>query len=448
MEPIFFDKFLGDLRMQLLRRWGNRRYLMGLSYVMPLACSALSVPESRPPTDSEWKRSATLRNKSEPMLVPTACYYLRTIQVRSVSYVTEMKSFSKLPAIIAKLLTDALLVRAGLQRRCPTGACRLEIVFASLKGGVGRSTALAVAASDLASRGRNVLVIDLDLEAPGLGEITLDAARTPMFGVLDYLVEDGIGGIPNSLLDRFVGTSSLTVSAGGRVDVVPALGTRSAEVPENILPKLARAMIEDMSETGVSKTPSEQISAMIDQLSQRQSYDAILIDSRAGLSELAAPAVLGLGALVLLFGTAQRQTISGYRPLFSGLKLLATRALERGENSDWRLMFKPVYAKASLDPVVGARYTADLYDLFADNLYDKNYEEDQLDINVNFSADDPDAPHAPLVIPFDPRLTDFDPLWNTHQLTSAFYEQTFRPFLNGLDRALEDLRQDRDRTSQ
>jgi hypothetical protein len=187
---------------------------------------------------------------------------------------------------------------------------------------------------------------------------------------------------------------------------------------------------------------------MIDRLSQRQSYDAILIDSRAGLSELAAPAVLGLGALVLLFGTAQRQTISGYRPLFSGLKLLATRALERGENSDWRLMFKPVYAKASLDPVVGARYTADLYDLFAENLYDKNYEEDQLDINVNFSADDPDAPHAPLVIPFDPRLADFDPLWNTHQLTSAFYEQTFRPFLSGLDRALEDLRQDRDRTSQ
>ncbi len=33
-----------------------------------------------------------------------------------------------------------------------------RVVFASLKGGVGRSTALAVTAFDLASRGRNVLV--------------------------------------------------------------------------------------------------------------------------------------------------------------------------------------------------------------------------------------------------------------------------------------------------
>ena len=48
-----------------------------------------------------------------------------------------------------------------------------RIVFASLKGGVGRSTALAVTASDLARRNQNVLVIDLDLEAPGVETCSL-----------------------------------------------------------------------------------------------------------------------------------------------------------------------------------------------------------------------------------------------------------------------------------
>jgi hypothetical protein len=321
-----------------------------------------------------------------------------------------------------------------------------RVVFASLKGGVGRSTALAVTASDLASRGRNVLVIDLDLEAPGLGELMLTSDRAPRFGVLDYLVESGIGGIPDASLGAFVGTSPLTESGGGRVDVVPALGTRSITAPENVLPKLARAMLENVAPEGTPRSAGTQISEMIDRLSGQESYDAILIDSRSGLAELAAPAVLGLGAIVLLFGTAQQQTIAGYQPLFSGFKLLAMRGLERGISSDWRLMFKPVYAKASLVPQISARYAADIYDLFADNLYDAVDDPDRSELSVNFSADDPEAPHVPLVIPFDPRFAEFDPFWNRDHLTSAFYEQTFRPFLVGLDQLMDDVAQEPDRS--
>src|ERR1051325_5278271 len=54
-----------------------------------------------------------------------------------------------------------------------------RIVFASLKGGVGRSTALAIAAADLARRNKNVLVVDLDLEAPGVGDLLLTEERKP-----------------------------------------------------------------------------------------------------------------------------------------------------------------------------------------------------------------------------------------------------------------------------
>ena len=47
-------------------------------------------------------------------------------------------------------------------------------VFWSLKGGVGRSTALAVAAAHLSRKGKKILVVDLDLEAPGVGTLLLE----------------------------------------------------------------------------------------------------------------------------------------------------------------------------------------------------------------------------------------------------------------------------------
>lgn len=68
------------------------------------------------------------------------------------------------------------------------------ITFYSYKGGVGRSMALANVATLLAQRGRRVIAIDFDIEAPGLHRYFLDAASTaqryepvtpPRTGVID-----------------------------------------------------------------------------------------------------------------------------------------------------------------------------------------------------------------------------------------------------------------------
>ena len=64
-----------------------------------------------------------------------------------------------------------------------------RFVFASLKGGVGRTTALCIAATDLARQGKNILVVDLDLEAPGVGSLLLGEEAAPRLGAIDYLVE-------------------------------------------------------------------------------------------------------------------------------------------------------------------------------------------------------------------------------------------------------------------
>ena len=70
------------------------------------------------------------------------------------------------------------------------------VTFYSFKGGVGRSMALANVAALLSEWGRSVLVVDWDLEAPGIerffSTISSDALSrqksTP--GVLDLVVGD------------------------------------------------------------------------------------------------------------------------------------------------------------------------------------------------------------------------------------------------------------------
>ena len=63
--------------------------------------------------------------------------------------------------------------------------------FYSFKGGVGRSMAAANVAYKLASWGRDVLLIDADLESPGLSRFFADevAANPPQGGTLEFMLE-------------------------------------------------------------------------------------------------------------------------------------------------------------------------------------------------------------------------------------------------------------------
>ena len=59
--------------------------------------------------------------------------------------------------------------------------------FYSFKGGVGRSMALVNVAVDLARRGRRVLAVDFDLEAPGLDTFPALALEKPTPGLVEYV---------------------------------------------------------------------------------------------------------------------------------------------------------------------------------------------------------------------------------------------------------------------
>ena len=293
-----------------------------------------------------------------------------------------------------------------------------RFVFSSLKGGVGRSTALSVVAAEQARRGRNVLVVDLDLEAPGIGSMLLTADRRPPLGALDYLVERNLGPVDRRDLDDCVGTSGLT-SGQGLVDVVPVVGTRSDDAPANYLAKLARGMIEAVTDGQEPVSVTSKVSTMLEELQARRRYDLVLIDARAGLAELAASPLLGLGANVLLFGTPQRQTLEGLTFLFAHLASLVAAE----QPSPWQGL-KMVHAKVRHD-AAHKRFKDQLWELFSTYLYE---EQDGLE-EFNFDADDPDAPHNPLPIPLDTAFADWDPAEEPSNLVASYYQRTFSAIL-------------------
>ncbi|MDP1869198.1 MAG: AAA family ATPase [Bradyrhizobium sp.] len=243
-------------------------------------------------------------------------------------------------------LLDRRIVGAEWLRNPAATATKMpRIVFASLKGGVGRSTALCIAAAHLSRRGRRVLTVDFDLEAPGIGTMLLEENELPLYGTLDYLVEAGISNVDNDFITDLSGDSFLGAS-GARVTVIPAVGRRTLQNPENALAKIARAYLEVPQEEGPPKTITDQLSDLLGRYEALGAYDVVLIDGRSGLHETTASLILGIGAEVLLFGLDQPQTFQSYRLLIGHLTRYSSDPFD-----DWRDRISFVHAKAS-DSVV------------------------------------------------------------------------------------------------
>jgi len=233
-----------------------------------------------------------------------------------------------------------------LRRPALRAAGPLRVVFASSKGGVGRSTALSVMAAHLAGRGQRVLAIDLDLESPGLGAFLLTPETMPPFGMLDALVERNLTALDDDFYRDLIGPSSLA-TRGGRIDVVPGFGARSLAHPGDVLSKIARAFTEHVPPEGNVETVLDKVRAVIDHLAGLTTYDVVLVDARAGLHESTAASLLGLGAEVLLFASDEQQSFDGYAALLSHL----SRFVPAGTTTipEWVDRLTVVHAKAEVD---------------------------------------------------------------------------------------------------
>lgn len=93
--------------------------------------------------------------------------------------------------------------------------------FYSFKGGVGRTMALVNAAVELANTGRRVLVVDFDLEAPGLDTFKILHSETQVPGIVDFVSEYIASGKAPEVA-HFVSKSPRIGDKGGELWTMPS----------------------------------------------------------------------------------------------------------------------------------------------------------------------------------------------------------------------------------
>jgi CobQ/CobB/MinD/ParA nucleotide binding domain len=305
-----------------------------------------------------------------------------------------------------------------LPNRAPTPP---RAVLYGLKGGVGRSTALAVWARHLAEvHGKKVLVVDLDLEAPGVSSILLGHNDRPRSGIVDWFVESSVGR-GDRVLSDMVATSPLGRGLEGSIHVAPAAGFDDG----SYLRKLNRVYVDLPSPTG-PVTFATRLATMVDDLEATVNPDVVLLDSRAGLHDIAAVALTRLQALTFLFAVNTSQTWDGYGYLFDHWQVLS--ALNRDAFRDLRERLRLV---AGQIPELNQseyfkRIRANAYNLFL-KLYDEAGPED-VDA-VNFDIDAEDAPHHPLRIHWNRAFQEYDPQGEPDAVTPEQLHAAFGGFL-------------------
>ncbi|NVJ09995.1 AAA family ATPase [Myxococcus sp. AM001] len=306
-------------------------------------------------------------------------------------------------SILDRTLIGADWLRAPIVDKHPIVP---RATFFGMKGGVGRSTTLGLWARRLAQQGRKVLVVDLDLESPGVSSSLLPLDAQPAFGVVDWFVEDGVGQADAELLHSMANSSPMAAGTSGEIRVVPAAGTSG-----HLLDKLARTYAASFG---------ERLAGMLDALEEQEEPDIVLIDSRAGLHDIAAITVTRLHAWSFLFAVNTPQTWQGYRHLFQAW---------HGRSRFVKSFRDHLQFVAALVPETGTDNYIDstrrhAYELFLETLYDEAGKGD-LDA-FNFDLRDEEAPHYACPIRWRREFQTFSPdapdTLNDAQIEAAYGE--------------------------
>ena len=325
-----------------------------------------------------------------------------------------------------------------------------RFVFYGFKGGVGRSSALAMTAWHLSQQGKKVLVLDLDLESPGLGPLLLptlsgyanegDTVRPgwPQYGLVDWFVEQAVGQADDELLSSMSQTSKLA-APGGDIYVVPAAGGSYGQF---FISKLSRALIDVVApSSGKIETFGDRLIRAMSALEQKIKPDVVLLDSRAGLHSVAASLLSRLDATCLIFAADSAQTWAGLDHLFSHwrghddvvqrvrerLKVVNPLAIDMGEDA-LRIYRENAHACFS-----------QLYDDEASTIKEEAVSEiDLIDKKpFNFGTHDDDAPHAPVSIRYAPEYARFAPGEESSKIDEKRADYVFGELFAYIDTSLK-----------
>ncbi len=199
------------------------------------------------------------------------------------------------------------------------------ITFYSYKGGVGRTMALANASVVLAKWGHKVLVVDWDLEAPGLEHfyknyIDLDVVKTTP-GVIDLLQNEPTTNWNECLIPVSISEEQ-----------VPIHLISSGKRDEDYFKKVRGFDIADFYKNDggdvIEKLRDEWLEA----------YDFVLIDSRTGITEIDGISTIQLPDTIVMLFTATDQGFEGVLDIMKR----ASAAQQKLPYDRQKLIFLPI----------------------------------------------------------------------------------------------------------
>ncbi len=206
--------------------------------------------------------------------------------------------------------------------------------FYSYKGGVGRSMALANVADVMARRGFKVLVVDFDLEAPGLEryfDVNQESIqRQP--GLLDLVLaykdamsseSDGDRSFRN--LEKFICPLYRTMSGGGKLDVMSAGHRHGAEQLARYALELRTLDWQDFYFNWQGERFFEWV-----RRSLLKAYDLVLIDSRTGVTEMGGICGYQLPDVIVMMCAANYQNVEGTQNMLQDFRSPNVEQLRRG----------------------------------------------------------------------------------------------------------------------
>jgi hypothetical protein len=194
------------------------------------------------------------------------------------------------------------------------------ITFYSFKGGVGRTMALVNVAAELARRGRKVLVVDFDLEAPGLETYQRLQLPKPHPGIVEYVTEYRKKRQVPKLLNHLYEAQPLGKKSG-RLWVMPA--GRRDRAYRNALADLDWQQLYS-KEDGFLLFEDMKLG-----WKEELNPDYVLIDSRTGDTDTLGICTRQLPDSVVLMFALNEQNLAGLKNVCHDIRREATEGLKK-----------------------------------------------------------------------------------------------------------------------
>ncbi len=288
------------------------------------------------------------------------------------------------------------------------------LTFYSFKGGMGRTTALAASAMILAQKGKTVLAVDTDVEAPGLFSIFFDDGQIQM-GTVDFLVEyqadPSYAPDMREYLTSVDGTA-LKAEIEGDIYVIPA-----GKMDEQYLSKLARIDYQDTTPNGMRSALCRLIEQAVSFIeSFGKPVDYVLLDARAGFHDMGGVITVQIPHGIVLLGRDNPQSWNGMKEV---IRLAASAQADA----------VPIAIVDSMhNGFTGTSQQRESFKIQAYTLCCDGYYMDEVPgIDADGEA------HSPIYVSYQPQLNDEVRLYSDGSAEQNEMFQTMKNILSGPD---------------